>query len=61
MPSAIANVKQLRVLIASSHPKAKKLADHMLKTTAIISQLSGYSGGAYQQYQHPRLTAMANQ
>jgi hypothetical protein len=40
-------------------PQAKKLADHMLKTTAIISQLSGSKGGAYQQYPHPLMTAMA--
>jgi hypothetical protein len=59
MPSAISNVKQLRALVASKHPEAKKLADHMLKTTAIISQLAAGKGGAYQQFPHPCITAMA--
>lgn len=59
MLSAISNVKQLRALVRFKHPEAKKLADHMLKTTAIIWQLSGGKGCAYQQYSHPCMTVMA--
>jgi hypothetical protein len=41
----------------STHPEDKRKAHHLLKTTAIISQLT--AGGEYRQYQHPRMTACA--
>ncbi len=56
--NAIGNTKQLRQMVNSSNPAAKHKAKHMLKTVAIMSQLSG-GGTGYQQYQHPRMTAMA--
>jgi len=57
MTNAIANIKQLRAMCNSDHPKAKKVANHLLKTAAIMSTISGADG--YQQYQHPRMTASA--
>jgi hypothetical protein len=57
MTNAIANVKQLRALVNSRHPEAQRLAAHMIKTAAIVSEISG--AGQYQQYQHPRMTATA--
>ena len=62
MTSAIGNVKQLRELFNSNHPEAKRLAGHLVKTTAILTQLQGSgttgSANAYELYQHPRMTAM---
>jgi hypothetical protein len=58
VPNAIANVKQLRALINSHHPQAKRIAGHMLKTAAIVAQLS-CGGNQYQRYEHPRMTASA--
>jgi hypothetical protein len=60
MPSALGNVKQLRELFNSKHPEAQRLAGHLAKTTAIMSQLqgAGHAAGEYQLYQHPRMTAM---
>jgi hypothetical protein len=58
MINAMANVKQLKALIASKHPQARRVAGHMLKTAAILSQISG-NGGQYMQYPHPRMTALA--
>jgi hypothetical protein len=55
--NAIGCIKQLRQMINSNHPQAKRLTNHLLKTTAIMSQIS--AGVGYQQYQHPRMTAMA--
>jgi hypothetical protein len=55
--SVLGTVKQLRAMINSDHPQAKRLANHLLKTSAIMTQIGG--GGAYQQHQHPRLTASA--
>ncbi len=56
MTNAIANIKQLRAMFNSDHPQAKKVASLLHKTAAIMSQISG---GGYQQYQHPRMTAMS--
>jgi hypothetical protein len=44
-------------MVNSSNPDAKRKANHMLKTAAIMSQISGQ--GQYQKYQHPRMTASA--
>jgi hypothetical protein len=57
MVNAIGNIKQLRAMVNSSNPQAKLKANHLLKTAAIMSQIGG--GGAYEQYQHPRMTASA--
>jgi hypothetical protein len=57
MTNAIGNIKQLRQMVNSSNPDAKRKASHLLKTAAIMSQIS--AGGGYQQYQHPRMTASA--
>jgi hypothetical protein len=55
---AMSNVKQLRLLMASQHPEAQKLSAHMLKTAAILSDIS-VGNGQYQAYLHPRVTATA--
>jgi hypothetical protein len=57
MTKTIAEIKQLRDLVSSDHPEAERIAKHMLKTAAILSQIGGT--GAYQQYQHPHVTAAA--
>jgi hypothetical protein len=57
MTDAIGQIKQLRSMVNSNHPDAKRVTNHLLKTAAIMSQLS--AGGGYQQYQHPRMTASA--
>jgi len=54
MTNAIGNIKQLRAMVNSSNPDAKRKASHLLKTAAIMSQIS--AGDGYQQYQHPRNT-----
>jgi len=54
---AIGQIKQLRAMLTSDRAQAKKVANLLLKTTAIMQQLGGGSG--YQSYQHPRLTASA--
>ncbi len=46
MTDAIGNVKQLKSLVSSRHPEAKRLANHLIKTAAIVSQLGG-GGEAY--------------
>ena len=48
---AMRTVLPLKHLVASGNPKAKKVADHLLKTTAIMLQLQG--GGGYQQLTRP--------
>jgi hypothetical protein len=55
--NAIAGVTQLKALLASDHPGAKRKAQHLLKTAAILSQLGGST--QYKQYLHPRITALA--
>lgn len=56
--SAMDSVLPLRAVCSSKHPNSKKLAQKMLKTTAVIMQLSG--NGDYQHYVKPRLTALAS-
>ena len=58
LSQTMANVKQLRALVASKNPEAQKLANHMLKTAAIVSQY-GSNSAQYELYQHPRITASA--
>jgi hypothetical protein len=55
--SAISNVKQLRLMFSSPDAKVKRISGRMLKTAAILSQLSA---GSYQQYIHPSITAVAS-
>jgi hypothetical protein len=55
--TAMDTVKPLKALAMSKHANAKQIADRMMKTTAIILQLGGGSGGQYQHYFKPRLTA----
>ncbi len=56
--TAMDTVKPLKALASSKHAHARQIADRMMKTTAIILQLGGGSGGQYQHYFKPRMTAM---
>jgi hypothetical protein len=56
VPHAVHAVAPLKALMQSNHPQNKKVASHLLKTTAAIMQLRGNSG-AYQQVFRPRKTA----
>jgi len=55
--SAIQTVKPLKAVMSSSHPQAKKVADKMVKTTAILLHMGG--SGEFQHYFKPAMTAMA--
>jgi hypothetical protein len=55
--TAMDTVKPLKALASSKHAHARQIADRMMKTTAIILQLGGGSGGQYQHYFKPRMTA----
>jgi hypothetical protein len=57
IPAAIANVRQLRTLVSSPDAQVKRISGRMLKTAAILSQISG---GYYQQYPHPSISALAS-
>lgn len=54
--SAMDTVRPIKAMFKTLHPKGKQVADHMLKTSAIVLQLG--SGGKYQHYFKPRFTAM---
>ena len=58
LPNVIGNIKQLRVMLNSPHPQAKRMSQHLLKTAASIGQLNRQQD-QFQQYLHPRLTAEA--
>lgn len=58
VPHAVSAVKPLKHLLQSKHPQDKKVAEHLLKTTAVTMQLRG-RGGDYQQVFRPRKTAWA--
>ena len=56
MQSAIEAVKPLKSMILSKHHETSRVADHFLKTTAILMQLQ--SGGEdFRQVLHPQMTA----
>jgi hypothetical protein len=55
--NAIARIKPLRALIGSRHPQVKRAVNHMLKTSAIVSQISGTD--QYQLYANPKVTETA--
>lgn len=59
IPTALDTIAPLKAMVKSSHPEAKKIADRMMKTTAIILQIGG-GAGQYQHYFRPRMTAMGN-
>ena len=57
MINAISRVKPLRALIGSNQPQVKRAVNHLLKTSAIVSQISGTD--QYQLYANPKLTETA--
>ena len=56
LPQAIKCVQPLKQMMASDHPKARQLANHLLKTTSIMLQLCS-EGGEYKQMLRPRTMA----
>lgn len=54
--SAIQTIKPLQAMMGSKHPQAKRVADRMMKTTAILLTLGG--NGEFQHFFKPALTAM---
>ncbi len=58
VPHACNAVKPLKQLLQSNHPHDKKVANHLIKTTAVTMQLRGRNG-EYQQVFRPRKTAWA--
>lgn len=58
VPHACNAVKPLKQLLQSNHPHDKKIANHLIKTTAVTMQLRGRNG-EYQQVFRPRKTAWA--
>jgi len=56
--STISAVPQLRQLITSKQAEAHRLAEHVLKTIAIVLQMKG-GDGEYQQVRHPHIAAYA--
>jgi predicted ATPase len=58
VPHACNAVKPLRQLLKSNHPHDRKVANHLIKTTAVTMQLRGRNGD-YQQVFRPRKTAWA--
>jgi len=55
--SAMAGVLPLRAIIESKHPQSRKLADKMLKTTAVLLHLAG-NQGEFAYFVKPRMTAL---
>lgn len=59
VPVAVASVKQLRELVTSRHPGAKRVAQHLMKTTAILMHLQPNQSD-YQLKRAPETTAWLN-
>jgi hypothetical protein len=58
LPTALNAIQSLRPLLVSKDPNAVRLANHLLKTTAIMMQLQA-SGPAFRQVLRPEVTACA--
>ncbi|MBX9670724.1 MAG: hypothetical protein K2X93_24195 [Candidatus Obscuribacterales bacterium] len=56
MPSAMQVMKPLKAMLKAENAEAKKVADKMLKTSAVIMQIGG--GAAYQYHAKPRTVAL---
>jgi len=54
--SAIKSVRPLKLLVLSNHPEARKLAEHLIKTTAVLLQLKPDAN--YQQFMAVPITSM---
>ena len=54
--SAMHSIKPLQAVMGSKHPQAKKVADRMMKTTAVLLTLGGK--GEFQHFFKPAITAM---
>jgi filamentous hemagglutinin len=58
VPSAIQTIKPLSAMVLSNHSQTKKVKDRVLKTSAIIMQLS--PGTPYEFHAKPRTVALGN-
>jgi hypothetical protein len=54
LPSAMQAVMPLNQLVASNHPHARRISNHLLKTAALLTQLYSVE---YQQVLRPSITA----
>ena len=59
VPATLQSVIPLKQLLSSNNANARRLAAHLLKTTAANLQLRN-KGGSYQQMPHPTATAWVN-
>lgn len=57
VPSAMSGVLPLRALVESKHPDARKIAQKVVKTTAVLLHL-GVNSGEFQHFVKPRMTAL---
>ncbi|HEY9788310.1 MAG TPA: hypothetical protein V6D17_23175, partial [Candidatus Obscuribacterales bacterium] len=57
IPTAVDSIKPLKAMALSKHPHASKVADHMMKTAAVIMHLTNGAGN-FQAYMKPRMTAI---
>jgi hypothetical protein len=58
VPTALQTVLPLKQLLSSKQPNARRMVEHVLKTTAATMQLKS-KGGQYQQIMRPVATAFA--
>jgi len=58
VPTTIYSVPALRQLVASKLGEARRIVEHLFKTTAITMQMNA-AKGAYQQMPHPQVAAWA--
>lgn len=56
--SAMAGVLPLRAIVESKHPQSKKIAERMMKTTAVLMHLGAGDQSDFQYYGKPRVTAL---
>ena len=56
--SAIAGVLPLRAIVESKHPQSKKIANRLMKTTAVLMHLGSSNQDDFQYFVKPRLTAL---
>jgi hypothetical protein len=57
VPMAIQTIAPLKQMMSSNHPHARKMADHLLKTTAATIQMKTGSSQQYRQITRPATTA----
>ena len=59
LPVAFEKVRAISKILGSKNPQARKMASHMIKTAAVLTQIKQAKGGVYQQYAKAPTTAFA--